>query len=511
MRTLTQWGLLLVCLTIIIRLPAIVHPKPIEDEGGYAVVAHELLAGETLYQTALDRRPPLIFWLYALFFFVVGDYNWVPFHILGVFWMLLSLKGLYAIGKTLFNWEVGLLAALLYSIYTTTMYYENLGLNGEVMMNLPIIWALAIAFRPNMTRYRPELLVSGCLLGCAFLIKQPAAIAALPVGLYVLLPGYRKQRNLRLGHAVIHAALLTVGFGLALGITALVLHQQGILSEAYYWAVGDHDLYHGPTGPVFWRKAAGMSLAHAVAWLPLVLLCWVSIRENRQRGGCYWSGRVPEWGTLLMLAGVSFVGVSASGRFYPHYYLQLLPPLVLLGAPVLAAIRTKTQTAYVFLLQPRTLRICLFATASAFLVANAVTLWQQRPINEFSQYIRDHSTSEDKVFFWGATDYLYAEAQRRPASRYIHSFPLTGYIFGSPLRHDPNHDTTGRIRPGAWQTLQEEFRQSPPLYFVDTDPGTIAKKYPPSRYPFLKQLLEQHYTVVLTTPDGVIYKRTATP
>lgn len=511
MSTWTRWSLLLVLLTVVTRLPAIFHTKQIEDEGGYAVVAHELLAGETLYKSALDRRPPLLFWLYAAFFFVVGSYNWIPFHVIGVAWILLSMGGLYTIGRGLFRWEVGLSAALLYAIYTTTMYYENLGFNGEVMMNLPIIWALAIAFKNNMARSRPELLCSGFLLGCAFLIKQPAAIAALPVGIYVLLPTYRKQRDLRIGHTVIHAAFLIVGFALALGIVALIVYQQGILRDAYYWTIGDHDVYHGPTDPVFWSKALGMTLAHAAAWFPLVLLCFVSIRECRKRGAGYWKGREPELATLLILLGVSFIGVSASGRFYPHYYLQLLPPLALLGAPVLAAIWTKTRTYHAFMLQPRSLGVCLFVTAFAFLVANTVTLWRQRPIHAFSQYVRDHSTPADKVFFWGATDYLYAEAQRRPASRYIHFFPLTGFIFGSPSRFDPHYDTTDRIRPGAWKTLQEEFRRSPPLYFVDTNPGTVAKKYPPSRYPFLKRFLEQNYEVVLSTPNGVIYKRISRP
>jgi hypothetical protein len=161
------------------------------------------------------------------------------------------------------------------------------------------------------------------------------------------------------------------------------------------------------------------------------------------------------------------------------------------------------------MLQPRAMGVFLFVTAFAFLMANTVTLWRQRSTHEFSQYVRDHSTPEDKVFFWGEMDYLYAEAQRRPASRYIHTFPLTGYLFGSRLRFDPDHDTTDRIRPGVWKTLQEEFLQSPPLYFVDTDPGTVAKKYPPSRYPFLKRFLEQNYEAVLSTPNGTIYKRLA--
>jgi hypothetical protein len=63
-----KWGILLVLLTVCLRLPAIVHPKAIDDEAGYATVAHELLHGGTLYVSALDRRPPLLFWIYTAIF-----------------------------------------------------------------------------------------------------------------------------------------------------------------------------------------------------------------------------------------------------------------------------------------------------------------------------------------------------------------------------------------------------------------------------------------------------------
>jgi hypothetical protein len=208
-----------------------------------------------------------------------------------------------------------------------------------------------------------------------------------------------------------------------------------------------------------------------------------------------------------MLLGCSFVGVSASGRFHAHYFYQLLPALVLLGAPVLTAIWTQTRTYRFFLLQPRTLKVLLASTTAGFLIANTINLWLQRPENELSKYVREHSTPADKVFFWGQVDYLYAEAQRRPASRYINAAPLTGYIWGSPTHYDPNYDTSYRILPGAWDILQAEFQQSPPLFFVDTDPETRAQKYPPSRYPFLQRLLAQDYEVVLSTPKGVIYRR----
>ena len=502
-----KWGVLLVVLTIVLRLPAILHPKPIDDEGGYAVVAHELLNGGTLYISALDRRPPLLFWIYAALFFAVGHYQWAPFHLLGVVWILLTMWGLYAIGRTLWHRHAGLVAALCYTIYTASVHYHLLALNGEVMMNLPIVWALYVAFKHNTSRLRPELALSGVLLSCAFLIKQPAAIAAIPVGMYVLLPAYRVKRNLRLQHAVMHASLLTAGFFLTLGLVALVLHTQGILSDAYYWTIVDHDVFHGPTDPIFWQFAIGMSLAFAVAWHPLVFLSCLAIRQGCRRGARCWEGRQAEWTALVLLLGVSFIGVSASGRFYPHYFIQLLPALVLLSAPVLTAIWMHTQTYRFVMLRPRPMKVVLLSTAAVFLLINTINLWRLRPADEFAQYVREHSTPDEKVFFWGELDYLYAEAQRRPASRYIHFYPLTGYVWGSPRRYDPDYDTSDRILPGAWEILQAEFQQSLPRFFVDTDPGSRAKKYSPWRYPFFNRLLGQKYEVVFATPKGVIYRR----
>jgi 4-amino-4-deoxy-L-arabinose transferase-like glycosyltransferase len=478
----------------------------LDDEGGYAVVAHELLEGGTLYRDALDRRPPLLFWIYAGVFGAVGEYNWLPFHLFGVAWILLTMAGLYAIARQLFSREAGLAAALLYSICTARPDWVNLALNGEVLMNLPIVWALFLALRPSASRIRPELAASGVLLAAAFLIKQPAAVAALPVGLYLLLPSYRGSRDLRRRHAVAQAGLLTASYFLTLGAVALLLHRRGILADAWYWTFGDHDVPHGPWDPVFWRRGGVETLATAAAWHPLLACCVVSIRDGTRRAG-YWRGLRPEFAALVLFLGFSLIGVCASGRFYSHYFFQPLPALVLMGAPALAAIWTGA-VAYGFpLLRRSVLGLLLAGTAVAFLIVNAVGLWSWRTPSPLSQYVRLHSDPQDKVFFWGQRDWFYAEARRRPASRFILCFPLTGYVFGSPYAYDPAYDTTDRILPGAWETLEREFAEHPPLFFVDTDPGTDAKKYPPDKYPYLRRLLAEEYREVFATPEGVVYRR----
>ena len=120
-------------------------------------------------------------------------------------WTLSAVAGLYVIGRKLFNRNTGLIAALFYSVFQPWWNWKNLSFDGEMLMNLPIIWAWAIAFRSSSSRVRSELFAAGALLGAAFLLKQPAAIAAVPLGVYLLLPSYRASRSLTRMNSVIQA------------------------------------------------------------------------------------------------------------------------------------------------------------------------------------------------------------------------------------------------------------------------------------------------------------------
>jgi hypothetical protein len=82
------------------------------------------------------------------------------------------------------------------------------------------------------------------LLGAAFLFKQPAAIAAVPLGIYLLLPSYRASRGLTRTNSIIQATMLTIGFVAALGLVTIGLWKQGILRDAFYWTIVDHDVPH---------------------------------------------------------------------------------------------------------------------------------------------------------------------------------------------------------------------------------------------------------------------------
>jgi len=484
----------IVLLTVAIRLPSLQHPQAIDDEAPYSVVANEIVDGGRPYIDAVDRKPPLLFWTYAAVFKIAGKYNWLALHAVALAWTLGTMAGLYAIGRQLFNRATGLLAALLYSVFQPWATSKNLAFNGEMLINLPLVWAWSIAFGASSSRLRPELFAAGVLLCAGFLLKQPAAIAAVPLGIYLLLPSYRTSRGISKSISFIQAAMLTAGFFAVLGLVAIVLARQGILRDAFYWTFTSHDIPH-----VFWETGILHTLAFVSACLPLVVGAGVAFRD---RNGL-WAKRKAERAALLGLLVASVIGAAAGARFYPHYYIQLVPPLALLAAPHYVQLwGSRTEPRFWFF-RPAVMAGWLMVTVVAFSIAHWKLLAGNRESSETARYLTEHSAPNDRIFVWGrSAAEVYLQARRRPASRYILTFPLTGLVFGDDL---PAADTRNRIMPGAWDKLEEDFRQHPPKFIVDLTAGSDPQ-YPVREFPVLSKLLAGRYEPVAHTREGLVFQ-----
>ncbi len=478
-------------LTVFFRLPSLVHPRAIDDEAVYSVVGNQIAEGGRPYVDAVERKPPLLFWTYAAIIQIGGEYNWPFLHAAALLWVIATMAGLYVIGRGLFDPLTGLFAALLYSLYQPWLKFFDLAFNGEVVMNLPIVLGWAVAFSKSRSRVRPELLVSGMLLSASFLLKQPAAIAAVPLGLYFLLPSYQKSRGITFWAGVLQAAVFTAGFFGTLALTSLILWKQGILRDTIYWTITNHTV-----AVVFWKKGFLHTLVFLGACLPLVL---GSVISYRNRAGL-WATHSAERTALAGFVIVSAIGAAAGARFYPHYYIQLIPPLAILAAPVFAHVFSTPNNRPLWL-KPQFVTAALVITFVAFSIAYWVGEAANRKPTETGEYVRTHAKPDDRIFVWGQNAEMYLDAQRRPACPYVVTFPLTGYIFGGIY----NVDTSDRIVPGTWDKLDQAFKAHPPAYIIDVHEDPKNAQYPILHFPVLARWLKA-YEAVAEVKEGIVYR-----
>jgi 4-amino-4-deoxy-L-arabinose transferase-like glycosyltransferase len=496
---------------VLLRLPAILHPRAIDDEQVYSVVASVMAHGGKPYLDAVERKPPLLFGLYATVFRLAGEYNWTALHLTAVGWTFATMVLLYLITRRLFDPTAATFAAMLYGLFQAWADYRNLAFNGELLMNLPIVAAVGLTLGPHRWRWRPELAAAGALIGIAFLLKQPAGIAGLPLGWYVLGREYRRSRGFSWGDSLRHAALLVVGLLASFGVTALLLRREGILNDAIHWTVLDHMSPVGPTYLHFWQRALFPTAVFVGSTLPLVLAAASSVWQGIDPAGTLWSGRRGELVALLILLAVSVVGLSASGQFLYHYYLQLLPPLALLAAPVCGAIWRGGEAPPPQLLPGRTwLTSWLALTAAVYLMVDTIGIRRHREDTDVGRWVREHSAAGDRLFVWGQGDRqvgVYLDARRQPASRYIAIFPLTGHVFGGyPESWGAGYEDT-RVLPGAWDNLRADFERHPPRFIIDGEVADPESHYPVSRYPQLSSYLTKWYREAYRGRDGVVYVR----
>lgn len=502
--------LVLVIATVLMRLPALTHPRPINDEDFYSLIAFEMLDGGKPYVDAVDRKPPLIFWTYSAIFAIGGKYNWYLLHAVAVVWSLLTMAGLFVLVRRLFGTRAGLIAALLYGIFLPFAHGSNLAFNGEMLMNLPIVLGMTLTLRSSRRTFRWELLAAGALFCAAFLYKQPAAIAPLAAVAYLWHPASRAVPRNGWSRALVQAGMLAIGFFGTLGLVAGVLYSQSILDEAYFWTITHHDLTHGPLDPYFWQRGATQTLWTLLALAPIVMLAAPSMRDAVARNGAWlWRAHRAALLSVVVLLLTAAIGVGSSGRFYSHYYIALIPALAILAAPVGDAVLSAYPRRWHWMPTARIFQSWLVLTILGFGVAHVASLWPKRVESEAGTYIREHSTPADRMFVWGQSVKLYTDARRRPASRFVATYPLTGYVFGSPLSWDPDYDTSHRIVPGAWEQLADDFRRHPPLFIVDNDATHGTSKYQMSAYRIMDAFLNG-YELVRESSDGPIYRRWGT-
>ncbi|MET9384175.1 glycosyltransferase family 39 protein [Streptomyces sp. NPDC002928] len=450
---------LLACAT---RVPSFARPLWSPDEGYLAVQARILAHGGRLYETVVDRKPPLVPWLYEGAFALFGSDSLTPVRVLAVLAQLLTAVLLAALARRRWGDGAGRTAGVLYLLVSVGLNPEDAQAAGFEVFMLPC--TAAAMWCADRHRWA----AAGAAVACAFLAKQTGGAVLLPV---LWLCGSSRPGLLR----------LATGAAVPVFCAALATDPAGFL----FWTVTGSAAYASFTGSELHVLVRGLTntaiLAVACAGLlpPVVRV----LRIAR-------TGAADLWLWLAASAGAVLLGF----HFFGHYYLQLIPPVALLATAALQILpRDRVTTALL------TSSCCCALFLSWGLLAPRPELAHAQRLAAAVAHRTDPS---DRVLFWGMHPETYWLADRTPASRYLTAGLLTNYSGG---RDGPQVGEKYAVA-GTWPAFRAELADRPPSLIIDDSRG---RPYAPSRLPTLRRLLAARYEEVGTVDGAVLYGRVA--
>jgi hypothetical protein len=156
---------------------------------------------------------------------------------------------------------------------------------------------------------------------------------------------------------------------------------------------------------------------------------------------------------------ISLAGVAAGLRFFPRYYFQILPVVVLLAARGFAEMRGRRRVVALLLLIP------LARFAPTYFLAARDAGWRDiamdRDSRAAARMVREAAKPGDTLFVWGFRPEIYVYSHLPAATRFLDSQPLTG------VPADRHLTQSTPVETGESRARRAELAASRPTFVVD--------------------------------------------
>jgi Dolichyl-phosphate-mannose-protein mannosyltransferase len=569
--TLLKAFLAIAIVTILLRISYSGHLY--QDDGLWFTSAEEMLRGMALYRDVYFDKPPVLPLVYAGLFKIFGAHL-MTIRLFTIAYSIAVSWVLYLFGATIYGRKTGLLAGAAFAVFSTTYTPGHMqGLNTDLLMTLPYTvgaWlflrsaidengrrrltlalvggaAVAIAVQTN-PKGLFDLVFFGALLVMGFgrrtSRERPTAAAqsggsiepehdhprggGSPADESSYAADVERLARLRLfGAAVVGFVAATIPFLLLLLSTGAIANY-----ASYVWRWGYRYARYYSFG-----RGASMALAQTAGYFAinntlfagLVILVAIVVRR-KESGGRVGTG-VPEAAShkeprllradiaLLVWFLASYLGLALGGRFFGHYFFQVIPALALIGARTahhawpflrvgakarrtewvrrcaigalsigfaLTLVRTHTRTAVLAADWFRGVRsdstrewfhyrlnheeLEAAAVVRAVEADDLDKMWlPTESLRANGPRFRDPRGPDDYLFVWGYRPEIYYWSGLLPASRFLSTQPLTGvpadlhYFVGSEHSYLVDSTSTRRARI----ELVADLNRTRPKYLID--------------------------------------------
>lgn len=475
-----------VFLAIILRVPSLFEPYWYGDEAIYLTLGEGIRQNLVFYKDIFDHKPPAIYFLAA----VAGSVFW--FRLILLFWHAATIVLFWELCEYLFSKKpkMVILATGLFTLLTTIPLLEGNIANSEIFMIGPTIAGFLLVFTGKKSSFL-KLFLAGILFSLATLFKVPAFFDFLALIVFWL---FSVKLSIKALKETIKK-MVVVGLGLLPPILASIIYfwSQDALPQFIYSSWSQNFTYlsrwQAPALSVFETIAQAGLVARAAVLGGIILTLFVFRKRF-------------DTPTLFASIWFSFALFAAliPGRPYPHYIIQVIPPL-----SILVAILALGKERYRFLSIPFLGVLLLSLVFYKFYYYPSFPYYknfiefavgQKSQMQYFEHFDRrmptlytlnaflsQRTTRDDKIFIWGTMPELYALSGRLPPGRYITSFHITDF-----QGEEETLKSLENNKPAYIFTLREEqrsfpgfssFLQSNYIYLQNIDTVDVWKLFDP--------------------------------
>jgi len=496
--------------TAIIRLPSFFEPPWHTDEGIFQAVEQKVANGGELYADAWESKPPLFLYIYVASLELFGA-GVLPIRLVAAVAAFVAEVATYGIARRYLGTKPSLAAGALLGVLLAVPFWEgNLALTETFALPptaLGVLCFLQAASKSRLHDAAGWLFMAGVLFGVAFLVRQTTAFIA--AGAVVWLLTSRREW--------LRPALVMLAGAIAAIVPVVALFA---LRHDFYWFWDANVAFfvkYVPSGrelPLYYRP---------ITLLPIVLAT-VAIAVHALRG------ERPAWSLPLLWLTITLATSMLTGRPYPHYLLQIMPPLsllVVMALPRVASWRPSLQ------------QLPALATGGALVVLWALVVTPEfggnaagmrythdgryylnfaryalglQSRSEYNDYFDDRvnlterleetldglAKDGDVVYIWGEYPWVYPLADTTPATPYMTSF----YVL---------------LMPHLDTQLKETLRLSEPRFIVmlnDAWPSVpdyegVLKRRWDNATRTLNGLIAERYEQAAVVGRARVFRRTA--
>lgn len=507
-RSQSRWvNVIIIAMVVILRSPTLLPEMYNSDEAYYGTIANDILDGGAVYHTAVDTKPPGMYYIYAGVFRVAGWNNLFAVHVLATFVIVATALVLRRIGARVADDWAGAWSGIGYAVFVHAYRPgDTLGANSEIFASLPLTLSVLAFIQSQKKPSWGLMFLSGALVGVATLIRQPAAVtlgAMLAYLVYLwLIP--RTQSVER---------ILAAGSGLLIGFVAVIAG----LAWYYYWQGNLHDAYlwgwafairYVESETTFGYVLQRLVTVHLAVILLSGVLWYFGIWQVVETLRFFWRRKAAPTEQVLLIFWLvlSYLAIFIGWRFPGHYHLPVLPPLSILAGQAfsrfVAEERRFSQRRW------RWIRTGIVGAAAlpsiVFLIVAFVGRTKMLNFLPTVQLIVKETSPNDRIFVWGSRPQLYSFSGRRMATRFVSCSHLVGAYASRPRGVTDKGES---VIPETWAMFQADWKAHPPVLIIDmstSDPFWSA--HPITRYPVLRAYLPG-YRVEGVINGDTIYRR----